>query len=380
MNSHLQRLMSLIREDAQKGKINNKKIAKELNVSEGTVSNYFNLTYRIPFNKLIELLNLIYDDNKHSEKVISEFLEKTDKLDNIKEAVEFFSINGDYRWVTKLIKKHKNEDSIFRVYELLLKRNRKKIEKKDFYRNVELCKENGLSSLEMKILCSIAHAYANLDFNAYNTLEFLVNDILSLTDKLNKEFLKFAYRLRCYELLAVANLMRCEYKAAEEILIKALSETNSNHFPISTSSFLNLLSELYVFTDFNKSLDYNLKAFDVFNKSKCNNTNRLSILEATHDFIKIHHNDYSNLFLSSPAEKAHFYAKIGGAENQTYALKILDEIEKNSTLSPFQLYYKGLALRDKTLLEKSEYEFLSKGSLHYAYLPRTAKELISSKK
>jgi predicted transcriptional regulator len=368
----LQRVLLSIREDAKKRKISNKIIAKKLNISEGMVSNYFNLIYRIPFNKLIELLIMVYEDKKQIDKCINDFLDKTNKMDNIKEAAEWFATNGDFQRLSNLVKKYKKDECIFAIYDLFLKRNKRKIDKKEFYRSVEMIRENGVTNPEAKILCRIAQSYSHLDFKAYTTLEFLASDTLLIIEKLNKGFIQTSYKLRCYELLAIAHLARKDVKKAEEIVRKALSEADEDTFPVPVSSFLNLLSEIYVFSNFDHSIQYNREAFNVFKKAQNGNLNRLSILQATHDFIKIHHHDFSDLFLTDPSEKAHLLAKMGGEKNVKLSLEILNELEKENGLSPFQMYYKGLALKDHTLLEQSEYEFISRGNLFYSTLPKNA--------
>jgi predicted transcriptional regulator len=374
----LERIMISISEDAKKRKISNKKIAEKLKISESQVSNYFSLKYRIPFNKFIAMVIMIYEEQKQIDNWVAYFLEKTKKADNIKEAAEWFSVNGDYQRLSNLIKTYKNDECIFPIYELFLKRNRKKINKEEFYRSVEAIREQKTNDPEFKILRRIAQAYSYLDFKSYTSLEFLAKDTLQLINKLKKDFIQTSYKLRCYELIAIAHLARNEIIQAEEILIKSLNETNEDTFPIPVISFLSLLSEVYMFRDYKQSLDYNQKAFRVYNKVPNGKLNdKLNVLKSTHDFIKIHHNDFTNLFLTDPSEQAHLLVKNGGEENVKMALDILNKLENENGLSPFQLYYKGMALEDPNVLEQSEYEFINKGNIFYSSLPRNAKKMIT---
>jgi hypothetical protein len=63
------------------------------------------------------------------------------------------------------------------------------------------------------------------------------------------------------------------------------------------------------------------------------------------------------------AEAAHYYAKNGQTD---LALSILDQFE---TLTPFQKYYKALALDDPKLLSESFVDFLTSGNKFFANLP-----------
>jgi transcriptional regulator with XRE-family HTH domain len=370
--------MLIIREDAKKKKINNKLIAGRLNVSEGQISNYFNVNNHIPFNKFIELLTFIYEDTKQIDQHIEKYINETKRIENLKEAAEWFSVNGDYKKISNLVKRHKKRDCIFEIYEVFLKRKKQYIGKEEFYRSVEEIKEHGINNIDTKVLCRIATAYANLDFNAYTTVEFLMNDTLALLDKLNNNFIQTSYKLRCYELIARACIARNNLKKAENILLYGLGLADSDTFPVPVSAYFHLLSEIYLSSDYTKAINYNTKAFEALKKVHSGvNHERLAGLKATHDFIKIHHNNFSNLYLNNPAEKAHLLAKIGGEENCANALMILEEIEsKNGYLSPFQLYYKGLVLKDKKVFEQSEYEFINGGNLYYAIIPKTAKDEI----
>jgi hypothetical protein len=66
---------------------------------------------------------------------------------------------------------------------------------------------------------------------------------------------------------------------------------------------------------------------------------------------------------SDSVEAAHFYAKKGKRE---LCLNILNNLE---TLTPFQKYYKALALDDPKLLSEAFVDFLTSGNKFFANLP-----------
>lgn len=370
----LKRLMVKIKVEAKKKKLTIEKIAQAMSLSNGTVSNYLNVKHKIPFNRYIELLNIVMQDKVQIDHFIDEYLNKMDNMEFIKEAVEWFFVNGEGSRAASLIKKYKDEDSIFVLYELLLKRNNRSINKNDFLREVEKTREKGVKDLGTKVLCRIANIYAHLDFKAFPIMEFLADEATILNKDLGESFLQISYQLRLNEMSAIASLMRNDPQKSEEIVLQAINDIDENVFPIPVSSLYSLLSEVYLFKDFKKSLEYNRKAFSIFTKSVYDNPHRKAILESTHDFIKIHHGDFSGLFLSDSSEVAHYYAKVGGAENVKKALSILEDIETKKELSPFQIYYKALALRDLDLLDKSQEAFISNGNLYYSQIPKTAKK------
>jgi hypothetical protein len=95
------------------------------------------------------------------------------------------------------------------------------------------------------------------------------------------------------------------------------------------------------------------------------------MLYATHDFIKITNGMYKNLYLTDKAEEAHYLSSQPDESSKERALYLLEEIAKErGKLSPFQIYYKALALGDMQLMRFAEKEFLKNGDLFYAQLPR----------
>lgn len=365
-------IMGRIEEQARNKKIRKKDIALRLKVNSSMVTHYFKLSSHIPFSKFVELLIMVYDKPEDRLPFINEYVKVTNKMDNLKEIVEWYLVNGSVSEIEKIGCLLKNDQHFLSVVNLIILRNTRKIKKMDFYKHVQKNKDLYYSGYETKILWQIAYLYSLLDFNSYRLLEYHAAELLEMINDEGNSFLKKAFYLRVKEMLAISYLRQNRVKEARDICFNVISETDSDLFPVPISSFYNLLSESYAFTDINEAQSYNKQAFMIYEKCINENINRRLILESTHDFIKIHNGDFKNLFLSDPSEKAHYLAKIPGKEID--ALNLLFEIEKyRESLSPFQIYYKALALKDTKLLEKSEEGFVLEGNAYYSRLPKTAK-------
>lgn len=369
-----------IKEDARKRNIKNKVIAKEINVSEGMISHYYKFKYMMPFNKFISLLKLIYDRTDKVEDYINKYLSAilhTKKNENAKEVVEWFFVNGQNDRARKIIEKYKKEDTFFKVYDLLYQRNKLKINSKLFLKSIEDLRESGLADEDTRAICRIANIYAIFDSAGYNLIDFYTEQASLIVNKIKNEFIKNSYNQRILELKAIACLMNNNVQETEKLCLEALEDENINRSPLHVCKMLSTLSEVYLFTSFEKSLEYNRKAMSALKKLNYDNINIKLVLESTHDFIKIFYGDLTGLYLTNNTEKAHYYASLGGKENVKKSLEILESLEtKNGFLSPFQKCYKGIAQNDISLFEIAECEFYRRGNIFYSLFPKLLKERI----
>lgn len=363
--------MSKIREDASKRKVTGKAIAKIIEVSRGMVSNYLKGETEMPVLKFIKLVDHVYEnDNDKIIDRIKEFIAKSSRKDNLQDVLEWVSNRGDDDLFLLLYNKFLESNELmedFKVYNLLYKRNMRKISVNDFYIQVEKLKENKYIQKETKILLKIATLYAFSDLKSYNMM-FLAEDIIKDIHNIESAYIRTSYGLRVQELLAHSYLKRNMVQKSIEICNKHLNSENETNFPLPLVSFLTFLAEANIFSNPLDSLNYIHRAINTFNNANIKTHSlRKSVLESTSDFIKIHNGCFQNLYLNDKSEVAHLNAKQGNYEE---ALKILDEIEsKNGRLSAFQLYYKGLASRDLSYVQNSLVEFINSGDSFYAQLP-----------
>lgn len=367
----MEKLIESIKEDAKKQKITNKKIAKFLEVSSGQVTHYFNLTNKIPFSKFTDLCRLIYQDEIRIEPKLVSYIEQISKKEYIREAAEWFANNGKRKLLEKVLILKGEEDPLLRIYALLLLRNKRELNGQDFYIQLDELRDKPLDYPEWKALIRIAGLYAFLDLKSYSMISFLAEEALQHTKAITNQYIKSSYRLRVLEIKAISEMKRNNIETSEKLALEVIQFQDDN--PLPANSMYSLLSELYAFRDYNKSIYYINKALVQFASLNLEGySKRKGMLEATHDFIKIYHGKTDFLYLSDSAEEAHFLAKKDTDESKQKALKILADIEKeNNQLSPHQVFYKALCTSKKEDMDEALNRFIINGDLFYSYLART---------
>lgn len=374
-------LLTIRKELARKG-ITQTELAKKIGVSVGTVNNYLKGVCRIKFFHFVKLITCIYDDDNKIEEMIWEFLKasqrmkiKNNKLEVVREGLEWSLHTGNMQ----LLEYFSQEDTkltdgeLAKIYSLLAKRNKGYFRNSlEFYNELEKLKLNGYKRIESKILIRIASIYALFETQAFNLFFYEIKKAISLIEKVKNKYLKKAYMIRIKEALAVAYMLQNELTIAQKLCEEILGDDDAEHFPLTVCSIYLLLAQMNLFTDYEKSLEYIKKALTLHDNPRLSNEiRRRKRIEATHDFIKIVNRDFDGLFFTDRSEYAHFLAVQEETELNKQAIEILEELQKeNGYLTPFQLFYKALALRSDHLMKKAEEEFLISGNIYYAQLPR----------
>lgn len=388
MRCNMEKMMLKIKTDQQKKGITNKAIAPRLKVSEGMITNYFSLTNKIGGHKFAELITIIYENEESKiDNYLIEYAKSKNKDEHIIELLEWCHHNGKNTVQREILKHHKkNENPIYLYYSLFFKRSEGTILPEKFIIELENIKYQSNKTPEFKALgwIGLLYAYYDLDnFNMFFLAEEALKDVLSIKNvKNNFNFLKESLKVRIYEIYATGYFKQNKIDAAKDATLKLIKLETINLYPRSLSFGLMLLSQLYTFDDYKKSLLYIKKAICLFNQiSLDKNTRRKLKLEATHDFIKITNNDFTDLYLTDSAEESHLLAKIGGKENTIRSLALLEEIKsKNGKLSNFQMYYKALALRNTEYMAEVKENFIKSGDLYYSRLPKTELETYKTDK
>lgn len=366
----MKKVMESIKEDAKKQKITNKEIAKLLGISSGQVTHYFNLTNKIPFSKFTDLCRLIYKDEARIVPKWLAYIEQISKKEYIREAAEWFSNNGKRELLEKVLELKGEEDPLLRVYSLLVLRNKREIKGQEFYIQLDALRDRSQDYPEWKALIRIAGLYAFLDLKSFSMISFLAEEALEHTKEITNQYIQTSYRLRVLEIKAIAEMKRNNVEASERLALEVIQFESDN--PLPANSMYSLLSEIYAFRDYKKSIEYIHRALTQFaGLDLVEYSNRKGMLEATHDFINIIHGQTSFLYLTDPAEAAHYLARNENAEDKQRALEILDYINKDSDrLTPHQMYYKALCTGNKKDMDAALNQFIINGDLFYSYLAR----------
>jgi hypothetical protein len=362
--------MNQVKTDAKKRGFTGKKIAKWIDVSEGMVTKYYKAESDMPAIKFIDLVKFIYDDKEHIAKdCILEFITKTTRTDNHQELLEWAANSGDIDYIEKIKERIANsslvKDSM--IYQMIRDRNVKKITSEEFYLKIEDFKISENLMFDTKILLKIATLYAQLDLKSYSVMILLANNILENLDAVSSEYLQQSFKMRTLEMIAYAHLKRGEVDEVERIAEELLVPEIIDRFPMPANAILILLAEANLFRNPLKSLTLIQEAIQMYKEKKLSyHLMRKSVLEATHDFIKIYNGDYKGLYLTDLSERAHLFAKQGYRKE---ALVLLKELErKNHGLSGHQYYYKGLATKRSEDFQQALNKFAIQGDSFYMNL------------
>lgn len=356
-----------IQNDIKNKDIQQKLLAAKISVSEPRLTQYLKGDVKMKFFQFFLLIQKVYEDEIIIDKYLHEFIEQTTKAENIKECLEWSFQNGNTSLFEIALEKADKETS--QVYTLLFLRKRKKIEAEELFERAETLKSGRIKQDDMKMLLQIISLYAQYDLKKYSTITLYTNLILNQIGIQKKSYILSSIWIRAKELAAIAYLKGGQVERAREVAHTLLKECNEQLFPLPITSMLSLLAESYLFTDGKKSSEYIERAISIFQGLGMKKyVYREHSLKATHDFIKIHNEDYTNLYLTDRAEKAHYHAKQKEKEHKQKALLILGEIESAGPLSPHQTYYKSLATGRLEDYEFSRNTFYANGDLFYTQL------------
>lgn len=145
---------------------------------------------------------------------------------------------------------------------------------------------------------------------------------------------------------------------------------DKNHFTLTKAIAYGLIGESYILLDFEKSKRFLERSLQCV-ENPCNEKMKYRYLKVknTLDFLHIHWKvNLDKINPVEPLERAYLYIQKGEKEKAIILLK--DIRKKSPNVSPFWMYYWGLATGDREMLKKSFFEFLRKKNPYYAKLPQ----------
>ncbi|WP_430508378.1 AimR family lysis-lysogeny pheromone receptor [Rossellomorea marisflavi] len=372
----MKNLMAKIKEDKKTRGISNKDIAALIKVSDTQVSRYLNSKDRTPFFEFIKILELVYGNEVSGERCrdrFVEFVEVNSRKENDRIMLEWLSQQGENDLLRVVINRAKADDyypMLGNIYEILLKRKEKTITNEDFYFKSDALKTHFKIQDEETVMVMIASIYSNWGMGCYKLVDLLAERATSEIMKITDEYLRRSYTIRVQEMQMYSALKQNRINHVVEIAHEIISVYSPDEFPYIINSAYVILAEVHR-DQFEISMKYICESMNLSADHLMNHKLRDHGIKSTHDFVKISNNEFSGLFLQSDSDAAYMYAKTG---NKQACLQILHEIEKGRALTPYEHYYKGIALQDKVILEKAFEEFVKAGDLFYAKLPLKAME------
>jgi len=359
-----------IKEDAKDIKLTYEKMGSLIGVNKSQISHYMSGKNHMSFEKFLALVNFLYNDVDKINNYIYRYALNSEKIKDARKCIEYLYNYGRADYVREIISKY-SEDSYAIVYRYILARNEREIAPKEFLVQLEKMKYQENLPFDSKTLINTYILFAYIDLKAFSLIPIMGEELLnSIDEKQDNSYILTSHKYKIYETIAYYYLRQNKINEAAELANIVIK--NSEHFPLINIYMLGLLSEIYVFISYEKSINYNKLAFTKFNKLGLGmNKRRRIILESTHDFICIYHKKYKNLYLTDDAEKAHYLLSTQEKYNVKKGIEILKVLEKkNKNLSPHQKYYLALGTKNVQLMKEALTSFEKNGDVFYSLLPK----------
>lgn len=371
----IQRMLNIMDAEMKKRRIKKGDIAKLFGVSPATVSNMFNRKYKIEYMRFIQLTRIVFGQYHHD--FIRRFCRAAKTKAEI-EAMEWAYANGDTEVLELLINNAKEEENeedehvtMTDVYELQLHRLLGEVNIDDFFdRTQDMMMDFKGMDAGKHVMLKISCMYAYIYMRSYRSVWSLGQNLLKHLEKIENDYLRMAYEMRIKIVLLYIGTRAKKYDECTKIANEMIEDEKVlEHFPVYYTHALICLSEIYALDDFEKSSYYIKQAVEMMDKGYFDSNEGWKVnIKSTYDFVHIHHKQFEGLYLQAEDEHAHYLAK-GNEEDRKEAVKILNALqERDGEICEFVMYYKALALNDKSLMERAKDMFHNAGDFHYSRL------------
>ncbi|EJS44963.1 hypothetical protein ICG_06082 [Bacillus cereus BAG1X1-3] len=372
-------ILEKIHKDLYSKGISNRKLADMFDTSHSTINDMLSGKRDFDFSIYTGILNLLYpNDLQLIKNEVYNFCDTTTRKNNLPLELEYTNLTGELELLKVLIEKGKTSDNktnkdFCDVYELLHSRNSEEKSKEEYLQEVRNIVKNTNTkkvSVEIKILLEFALIYAFFDLGEYEIVhEYTKRLESSINEEVTNNYFQFTLGLRKDEMIA-----SCLHKdnRLEECrkLCKNIINDDRNHFPLTKAIAYGLIGESYILTDFEQSKHFLERSLQCV-ENPCNEKMKYRYLKVknTLDFLHIHWKvNLDKINPVDPLELAYLYIQKGDKEKAKVLLKEIQE--KSPNVSPFWMYYWGIAAEDREMLKKSFFEFLRKKNPYYAKLPQ----------
>ncbi|MDF2791394.1 MAG: hypothetical protein K0S80_4496 [Neobacillus sp.] len=383
----IQRMLNIMDAEMKKRRIKKGDIATLFGVSRATVSNMFNRKYKIEYMRFIQLTRIVFGQYHHD--FIRRFCRAAKTKVEI-EAMEWAYANGDTEVLELLIhnakeeskptEKEKNKSTdqeedehitITDIYELQYERLVGKVNIEEFFaRTEDMMMDFKGMDLEKHVMLKISCMYADIYDRSYRSVWSKGKNLLKHLNKIENDYLRKAYEMRIKIILLYIGTRARKYEECEKMANEMINNKEVlEHFPVYHTHALICLSEIYALDNFEKSSHYIKQAVEMMDKGYFDSNEGWKVnIKSTYDFVHIHHKKFEGLYLQAEDERAHYLAK-GNEEERKEAVRILNTLqERDGEICEFVMYYKALALNDKSLMERAKDMFHDAGDFHYSRL------------
>jgi hypothetical protein len=245
------------------------------------------------------------------------------------------------------------------IYSIYLDFQEGEVDKKEILHRVKEYAPKCYETEIMKVIVLCSLYYTKKD---YKKVYRLSHNLDELVGKIKNDYIRESYMSRVCDLISRSYLYyKNDVKKARFFAMSLKKNEFSAHRKLHADY---IVAMSYFYDDYQMCMNY-LKGYQ---KSLIEIGN-LGLAEELDNkeipFVMNHWGKNRKIKSNDLAEVAHFHIKNGEKDK---ALKILERLEP---LTPFQMYYKGLALDDPQILSMSFVEFMKTGDRFFANLPKS---------
>jgi hypothetical protein len=381
----MQRVLSTISEDMNSKNINRSKLVKKMKIDPATLSRFLKGKHQLLFNKYGEMLKEVYpSDVTIRREFCRKYSDVVKRPGNKKVAMYYLLSHGELEILNDVISKEKegkhHEWAI--VCELLYLRYSGKMSGDALYEKYKEVTNNfKTKTTEMEILCGIVVLHVRYDQENYKDMVKLSEELIEKAKGLDDEYIRSFLEFKVQEAIVYGLLTCAEIEKMRKYCYEIINDVQSEkYFPIFRATAYGVLGQSYIFTDFEKSLDFLNRAVAVIDKGPGEQMQqRKNMILNTIDFLKIHWKvDLGNIQPIVKAEKAYLEIQKGNFEK---ALNILMEIlHENGKFDAYETFYLALAKgNDHKILSDALQLFEQSQNIFYSYLPKKYLGIMSHK-
>ncbi|SCC31885.1 Uncharacterized protein BCZB5J_02545 [Bacillus cereus] len=373
-------LMKELNNTIQSMNMSVRKIAKEINVSRTTISNSLDFkTGEMKFDVYEKLVHHVYKDPLKQIKMIRSFIENCSTSMNVRKALSYSQVAGEYKVMESLIKRYSEETddedlkkvqndvrkylSVYNLY------NHRNMNRKRGQALLDIIYETRVSSdSECQALLNTLLMAAEYDKQRYSAMSSYAEAAEAYIAKMDNSYVKDCLRMQYLERIAYTQLHANE---VDNCRVTCHEIINSDlNFTVVKATAYCCLGESYIFENPLMAEKYILKAIQCLEGiSSPKGTQKYNSFKTTLAFLYIEFgfnlNNIDFDFISD-GDLAYYECLYGDKKN---GYRIFERL-KEKGLSAFQMYYLSRIENDTMIARKSLEEFEKTGSLIYAQLPK----------
>ncbi|MFF2241140.1 AimR family lysis-lysogeny pheromone receptor [Bacillus thuringiensis] len=373
-------LMNELNNTIQSKNISTRKLAKDTGISRTTITNGLSfVTGEMKFDVFEKLVRHVYKSPVEQTRRIKDFILKCGTSLNVRKALSYCQVAGEYDLIDMLIEKFKMEtkDPDFKklqkdvrkylnVYNLYNHRNMNR--KKGQSLLEEIYKMRVSSDLECQVLLNTLLMAAEYDKQRYSAMSSYADAAEAYVAKMDNGYIKDCLRMQHMERIAYTQLHANEIDSCRATC-HAIINSELNFTVVKATAYC-CLGESYIFENPLMAEKYILKAIQCLEGiSSPKGTQKYNSFKTTLAFLYIEFGfnlDNIDFDFISDGDLAYYECLYGDKQN---GYRIFERL-KDQGLSAFQMYYLSRIENDTIIARESLEKFEKTGSIIYAQLPK----------